>query len=224
MVKNNTLTYYYNMETVEKLIIGAGACLLASAVGYCSYKFYKTRAKDNEDDWESASEEEDKVPLITLMDYALIEGVTLMTRYIEDVDQYKLSHGSNLGPLRELLEKLFVELEVKICIQNGWDPEEYGYEIDARQQAKDPEVTKRILSIERIIRDTLDSKVPQVDFTFDPKLTPELALTLYRWAIIAQTYDHYKAIRKCVKRGRNIEQEEYEKMLRDATDARKDER
>eukprot|EP00826_Nyctotherus_ovalis_P057403 TRINITY_DN7842_c0_g2_i4.p1 TRINITY_DN7842_c0_g2~~TRINITY_DN7842_c0_g2_i4.p1 ORF type:complete len:222 (+),score=80.01 TRINITY_DN7842_c0_g2_i4:215-880(+) len=212
------------MNTWEKVFVGAGACLLAGAVGYCAYKYYKTKTneasknKEDENVWESGSDDGNKVPLLNLMDYVLIDGISFMWRMVDEVQEYKNTYQSSPeveAQLRESVGKVFADVEARTCIENGWDFNDYLAEVEARQEAKDPEVLQRIATVDRIIQETLSGRRAQIVFSVDPKFTPEVTSTLFAWITLVHGYTQYKEVRKHIARGKLVNAELLEIVEKD---------
>lgn len=212
------------MNAWEKVFVGAGACLLAGAVGYCAYKYYKTktnessRSKEDENAWESGSEDGNKIPLLNLMDYVIIDGISYMWRMVDEVQEYRNAYQGSPeieAQLRESVGKVFGDVEAKTCVENGWDFNDYLAEVEARQEARDSEVLQRIATVDRIIQETLSGKRAQIAFNVDPRFTSEVTSTLYAWITMVHGYTQYKEIRKHIARGRLVNAELLESVEKD---------
>lgn len=205
----------HKMTTLEKILASLGIALLASAAGYCAYKFIKAREEDSskpeddeeeEGDWESASsDDEPKVPLTTLMDFVIIESVEILTQYIYPIQDLKMNNRDNadavIARVQDEMERRIGEIEEKMCKENGWDAEEYANEIVAKREAGDPEVTHRINTIHGILQNIGEGQKPNVSFTLDPVLTPERTIRLYRWILSSHIYLFYKEVHKRMDEG-----------------------
>ena len=74
---------------------------------------------------------------------------------------------------------------------------------------------KRIDTLEGLIEKVLNGQRPTITFKFDPTLTKELTLTLYRWILCSHLYLHYEALHKYLLTNEDINAEEFAKLTED---------
>jgi len=238
------IAHNINMNTKEKVVLGAGACVLTGLICYCAYKYYETRKsipKETEESelgddcksvsdeeakiplYESVSDEEAKIPLYDLMDNVLVEGISNLLSTAKNLQEAKIQQEykpETLSQLEAYVEKQFDEVEVKVCEENDWNINEYTDEVERRQDNNDQEVIRRINMMGDVIKDVLSDRRPKVEFKFDSNLTPESTLILYAWIVLTHGYSYCKELRRAVAKGDdlNMNNEELDKMITKAVD------
>jgi len=70
------------------------------------------------------------------------------------------------------------------------------------------EILSRIALLENLIQKVVSGEKPVVNFKFDPKLTKELTLLLYKWILCAHLYLHHREIQKMIEQNGDINSEE----------------
>ena len=66
----------------------------------------------------------------------------------------------------------------------------------------------RIELLEGLIQKVVSGEKPNVTFKFDPKLTKELTLSLYKWILCSHLYLHHRELQKYLETNGDINAEE----------------
>ena len=199
------------------IAVGASACLVTCALAYLAYK-KETQEDESSNDEESENISDDRqTNVIKLMDQVIVDSLEQIYSRIDTIKKIKNikeeAKASILERYQIDIENKIAAIEEKVCEQNGWNMDDYNEQIDLGRSANNEEIIRRVNTLENIATTLLAGEKLIVQFTFDPILTKELTITLYRWILISHLYILYQEIRKHTGIGETIDKKKYNEIM-----------
>lgn len=205
------------MKSWHKTILIAGSTVAISLFGCWIYKKLKSKntveSNDVTDEYNDESKVQNfKIQLPDLIDEIIIESLEKLCSCMSQVSKISKERATTqTSILRKLsgdIHENIESIEIKVCGSNGWNYNKYKEKAYLETIHGNSEIIKRSNLLEEIVKQLLHGEIPVVNLEFDPKLTKEVTLSLFKRIMMSYLYLYYQKTRKLTEKGESITNEQ----------------